>query len=655
MNKIIRYIKIWIQNNIEVGRKYTASAMLLLLITFMAYVYVDGRCSDLVMDVVMGPWLKIAALISLSMSFKIKIPDWSRKFFSILLLIIMPGIAFWSVENFNDNTISEMLFVVVAANYVLYLMVYLVFYIISNRVWIAIALGNLSVFAYMVLNYYVFKYRGNPVRAYDILAIETAAGVAGQYEIELTLQMIEIMLYFLVLILAALKLRWKERSWRKRIAADVVLASLIFGVMSTCFNKTFVEKYDLKPDSWYAEESIKKHGLLCDLVAGIPYLKIEAPEGYSAEKAKTIQSEAASLVEDTAVTEETVKPDVIAIMNESFSDLRVLGDIQVSQEYLDYFYSLSDNVVRGNMYVPVRGGLTCNTEFEFMTGYSCAFLPENSIAYQTVIRSGIDNLSAEFGDEGYYTTFFHPYYENGWNRNSVYQTFGFDTSVYLEDLEVEESDLFRMYMTDEADYKTLIQLYEEQKAEQENVFMFNVTMQNHGGYLWQTSEVKVLSPEGDMQDANEYLSLINRSDQAFEELITYFEQVDTPTVILMFGDHQPVLTEFWQTLETCDVENEIARKMQEYCVPFIIWANYDIEEKVYDGISSNYLSLVLKEVSNQPLTEYQQYLKTLMEKYPVITSRGVKDINNNWYSMEDAGNIKEIQEYNIVQYWNLND
>jgi hypothetical protein len=123
----------------------------------------------------------------------------------------------------------------------------------------------------------------------------------------------------------------------------------------------------------------------------------------------------------------------------------------------------------------------------------------------------------------------------------------------------------------------------------------------------------------------------------------------------MFGDHQPILTEFGHTLNTCDVENEIARKMQEYRVPFIIWANYDIDEKVYDGISSNYLSLVLKEISNQPLTEYQKYLKTLMEKYPVVTNRGVKDIHDNWYSIEDAKKLKEIQEYNMVQYWNLND
>lgn len=652
---MIRHIKIWIQNNIIVTRKHIASAMLLLLITFTAYVYTSGRCSKLVMDVVMGPWLKIAALISLSMVFEVKIPDSVRKYCAIFMLVIMPAIAFYSVESFNENTISEKLFVVVAANYIIYLMIYLIFYIITNRVWGAIALGNVSVFSYMAMNYYVFKYRGNPIRAYDVLAAKTAAGVAGQYEINLTLPMIEIMLYFWVTVLIALKIRWKEKNWRKRIVADVVLAGVILGVVQTTFNKEFVEKYNLKPDSWYAEESIKKHGLLCDFAAGIPYLKIEAPEGYSAKKAEEIQSEAATLVVDESVADETIKPDVIAIMNESFSDLRVLGDIQVSQEYLDYFYSLSENVVRGNMYVPVRGGLTCNTEFEFMTGYNCAFLPDNSIAYQTVIRSGTANLGAEFGNEGYYTTFFHPYYEKGWNRNSVYQTFGFDTSVYLEDLEVEESDLFRMYMTDEADYKTLIQLYEEQKAEQENVFMFNVTMQNHGGYLWRTSEVQVLSPEGDMLEANEYLSLINRSDKAFKELITYFEQVETPTVILMFGDHQPILTEFGSTLATCNEENPIARKMQEYCVPFIIWANYDIEEKVYDEISSNYLSIILKEVSEQPLTDYQKYLKVLMDKYPVVTNRGVKDINNNWYTIEEAKQIKEIQEYNIVQYWNLND
>ena len=39
-------------------------------------------------------------------------------------------------------------------------------------------------------------------------------------------------------------------------------------------------------------------------------------------------------------------------------------------------------------------------------------------------------------------------------------------------------------------------------------------------------------------DANQYLSLLNESDKALENLITYFKGVDDPVEIVFFGDHQ---------------------------------------------------------------------------------------------------------------------
>ena len=59
----------------------------------------------------------------------------------------------------------------------------------------------------------------------------------------------------------------------------------------------------------------------------------------------------------------------------AFSDLRQTGDFDTDTEYLDYFNGLQDNVIRGYTSVPVFGGLTANTEFEFMTGFSNVFFP----------------------------------------------------------------------------------------------------------------------------------------------------------------------------------------------------------------------------------------------------------------------------------------
>ena len=87
-------------------------------------------------------------------------------------------------------------------------------------------------------------------------------------------------------------------------------------------------------------------------------------------------------------------------------------------------------------------------------------------------------------------------------------------------------------------------LYKEKETNQK-LFTFCVTMQNHGGYSQSTlkgyePDVK-LNYETEYPEAQTYLSLARESDKAFQNLVEYFEKVDEPTMIVMFGDHWPKL------------------------------------------------------------------------------------------------------------------
>ena len=49
--------------------------------------------------------------------------------------------------------------------------------------------------------------------------------------------------------------------------------------------------------------------------------------------------------------------------------------------------------------------------------------------------------------------------------------------------------------------------------------------------------------------ANRYLSLVKRSDEAFQELVDYFSNVSEPTILCMFGDHLPSIEDgFYEEL-----------------------------------------------------------------------------------------------------------
>ena len=100
-------------------------------------------------------------------------------------------------------------------------------------------------------------------------------------------------------------------------------------------------------------------------------------------------------------------PNIIVVMNESFSDLSVLGDFEVNKDYMTFLHRLfegEENTVTGMLNVSVCGGNTANTEFEFLTGNTMAFLPQGSIPYQQYINGRLPSLAEHLSSLGYHAS-----------------------------------------------------------------------------------------------------------------------------------------------------------------------------------------------------------------------------------------------------------
>ena len=149
-----------------------------------------------------------------------------------------------------------------------------------------------------------------------------------------------------------------------------------------------------------------------------------------------------SLFEETQTdASEKVHPNIIAIMNESFSDLNVVGNVVTNKEVLPFIDSLDDsdsNVIKGNMLVSVFGGNTCNSEFEFLTGLSMFWIPTGSIPYMQYIRNHVDTICTDLKDYGYKTVAVHPFWAKSWKRESIYPLLDFDDFISGEDFALEE-------------------------------------------------------------------------------------------------------------------------------------------------------------------------------------------------------------------------
>ncbi|MCD7825209.1 MAG: LTA synthase family protein [Clostridiaceae bacterium] len=341
-------------------------------------------------------------------------------------------------------------------------------------------------------------------------------------------------------------------------------------------------------------------------------------------------------------------------MNESFSDLSVLGQIQTNQEVLSYYNSLEENVIKGYAKSSVYGGYTANSEFEFLTGATKAFLPGSP--YLQYIDDYLPNLITTIKQQQGYETAIavHPYYPSGYNRNRVYPLLGFDEFLSLDAF--SKQNPVRSYVGDSENYQKIIELY-EQKEEGSSLCLFNVTMQNHNPYT--DSEYIFEDPVyvtnfSAQSSVNQYFSLMKMSDDALQELISYFEKVDEPVLILLFGDHQPHLPDsFYRDVMGTDPDQFTQEQvMQKHTVPFMIWANYDIEEQTIENTSLNYLPTLLLQTAGLEQTDYDRFLADLQKTIPSISANGYYDNEGTLHSFseEDPEREELIREYKIVQY-----
>lgn len=381
-------------------------------------------------------------------------------------------------------------------------------------------------------------------------------------------------------------------------------------------------------------------------------------------------------------------PNIIFIMNESWADLSNLGDLETNEDYIPFINSLTENTIKGYVTVPVFGAGTSNSEYEALTGNSISFLPAGCNVYQSYLQNETPSLVSTLSTLGYSLTAYHPYYGSGWNREAVYPLLGFDDFISIEDfidediietyksnsdvieyqnlLEERYEDgsemLLRRFISDSYDYTMVEDMYEN-RDEDEPFFVFNVTMQNHGGYTVSYSnfyqQIYATNMSTTYPKANRYLSLVKETDSAFEELVEYFSDVDEPTIICMFGDHLPSIEdEFYEELMGVDsLDNlTIEQELSRYETPFVIWANYDIEEAEVENISVNYLSTLLSQTAGLPQTQYNKYLSVLYQTLPVISSVGYVDADGTSYASGAETPYDDILlQYNCIAYNSLLD
>lgn len=588
---------------------------------------------------------------------------------SYVFLAATPMLHLLLVELLMPRTreiVTKMLYLNIIFYYLAFLFLLMLFRRCSP---LAVLCGTLLSCFCGTVNCVAWEYRSLPVLPWDLYSASTALSVAAEYEFTFTHQFYTIQLTFAAIAILGFRLKQRHHipipaiHWSITGISAILLAGfLMFLQTDTVFTKFGGYRYLFTPTVYY-----ERNGAAVSFISTLHYLNVEKPSGYSAEKAALSAEPYTDGVADekTAhLSSDEELPNVIVIMNEAFSDLRALCDYETNLPVTPNIDALTENTIKGNLHVSVKGGNTANSEYEFLTGDTMAFLPAGSIPYQQHIKGETPNLASYFKSLGYETEAVHPYYASGWFRDHIYPWFSFDEDTFVEDFyPLYSFDLLRGYVSDDTLFDYIIDQYEaNDKKEDAPRFTFAVTMQNHGSYDKEYDnfqpDVTVVGIE-EYKRISAYLSLIRKTDEYFGDLIEYFRNYHEKTVIVMFGDHQPNDNVVSTLMGNAGVDNSAAALdgANRYITPYVLWANYDIDEETVssimntEDISINYLSTLLCTAAELPLTGYQKFQQEIQPQYPVITAKTILDgISGTAYTMDELDALQVDDAHPLSRY-----
>lgn len=546
-------------------------------------------------------------------------------------------------------------------------------YFLGQRCRIVPMLGVVALTILGIIEYFVLQFKGGPILPGDILAAGTALDVADEYTFVLPEHGYVAIGFGLAAILClALMGKWpgSKREQPQRALVNVGIGLLISVVLAVLLVVEVGTNFlGIGINYFSAQKNYAEQGFIPTFIRAANDIRLVPPTGYSDEAAVELEAELASTYDDKVATNTTqqevnaqfdeVKPSVVIIMNESYSDLSLFEELHdgYTGTYLTK-ETVPGALVQGWLTVPVIGGGTADVEFEMLTGVSMGLLGPGKHPYPQYNFETASNLARHFNDLGYHTSAMHAAAGSNYRRRAVYPQLGFN-DTYFEG-SFSGASRWHGWIDDGPTYDKILEILQDKSAPQ---FVFDVTVQNHGGY--DKGNTPNEKPEGytaDWLDAkdnakmNDFVACIERSDDYLKEFLAKVEQLDRPVVVLFFGDHQPRMAEYFND-DLFKDEDELEHFARITKVPYLMWANYDVaghnrnEPKRFDT-GASYLGPMFLQEFGAPLTNYHKALLAVSDDVPVVSSSSYRDAQWNLHAYgEETPEQEQLDKLSIMQFY----
>ncbi len=360
---------------------------------------------------------------------------------------------------------------------------------------------------------------------------------------------------------------------REKATKPLIIASCSFlavGII-TCVAASFIPWISFSAVS--SRELFNRNGYVFSFItSGYRTFNTKPRDYNSDELAPMIEKIEASGTDKTDALPE--KMNIVAIQIESFIDPLELEGVELERDPIPFLRSLSKDYSCGKVTVPIFGGQTVKSEFEFLTGLSISNLPYGYNPYMIRLAdTAIDSFPRYLKQLGFDTFGMHDYQGEFFSRNMVYENLGFDRFVPYEFMAGVQKKELVIWSDDSI-------LLEQMKialdgSSSDRHFIFAVTVQTHGAY---PSLKKTEYPMGirglEADPATEgklayYIGQLEQVDTHLKNIVDYFEKRGEPAMIVMYSDHMPT---FALDLPGVTAENR-------FDVNFYSWNNMGIAKE----------------------------------------------------------------------------
>lgn len=500
--------------------------------------------------------------------------------------------------------------------------IYVIFLFFTKRTYLSTLFTGVMFFIFSCVEYFKYEAGGSHFTIVDMLLITDAHTITKFTRVYfapiLCVTGAILLAYIVAIFFFNIQLKMKYRF--SALAGLITVMTLMFSIVSPAISTTVYGIFDVDTQDninmFKSDEKFNNNNLIAYLTESVSALtqnKVREPMGYSEEKVIQILGKNYDEITDS----DFIRPNVIFIMSEAFTDLRRFDGINVPESVYKGLDEVAQKGYRGTGIVPTIGGYTVKTEFELMFGLPIKSLNNYELP-QNLLKDGDQATFADYYNSlGYSTTYIHPFNKSFYNRDKIYREYGFDELHFLEDLipDIEKQDekRFRQFIDD----KVIFDEIEEQlKKHDEPCYIHATTMQNHKPY--QTEEF-----QGDEIDL--YLEGIQHSNELFAKFIKGLEDFDEPTIVLFIGDHFPMFYYESGFYEDAQISSDNCFSLYEQ--EYVIWDNFNVDySKTPDyAVSSFYLPHIVADLVDAPKNNFMNIIKGKMEEKPVYTITGFND------------------------------